>query len=184
MLDNQDPAAAYELQATACLAAAEAHQERLLSVAERLAGTPEGGMELYQEAVLRCHDMIQSKGFHGDHFEFYLLKTIRNLAFPSQQKAQLRTVPLSPTLELSTPATEAPATDAVAHLAEQVSAEAQARFGMADRVALRLHAEGYSFQQISEMTTGGDQSWIRRRVNKMKNHLRAAFGRAWANLEA
>ena len=50
----------------------------LLAGARKLAGSDEGGMELFQQTLLNCHDAIQRNGFNGDRYEFYLLRTLRH----------------------------------------------------------------------------------------------------------
>ena len=67
-----------EAQATACLKAGETYRALLLSVARKLAGSDEGGMDLFQQTLLNCHDAIQRNGFNGDRYEFYLLRTLRH----------------------------------------------------------------------------------------------------------
>ena len=51
-------------------------------------------MDLFQQTVLNCHDAIQRHGFHGDRYEFYLLKSLRYLAY-REAKVAKRWAPLS-----------------------------------------------------------------------------------------
>ncbi len=169
-----------EAQALACLEAAALHKDQLLAVAVKLAGSQEGGMDLFQETCLNCHDAIQHRGFAGSEFRFYLLTAIRNLHRRHHQEAQ-RFVGLDGIEEV--PASPAP-TNAHAHLAGQMHEELRQHFSFSDRIAFRLHLDGKTCQQISEHVGGGDQSWIWRRLEKMKKHLRSAFSQAWSNLGA
>ena len=169
------PAATREAQATACLEVAARLREPLLALATKLAGNEAAGMELYQQTLLQCHDAIQHNGFAGDRYEFYLRKALKN-----QQRRefsrQARTEPLPAELPHLLPS---PVEDARACLGEQVMAEAQQRFGPADRVALRLSLEGYSCQQIADMIGKRDQSWVWRRIERMKETLREIFQQGW-----
>lgn len=197
-------AATREEQATACLEAAERHRELLLALARKLVGCPEEGMNLFQQTVLDCHDAIQRNGFAGDRYEFYLYTSLRN-HYRKQQAQHARTVRVDfQALETGSsgrddegPApwaakasrsqgelttTAAPLADAYAQLAEQVQAEAAARFAPADRIALRLHVAGYNYREIAEMTGLLDYTWLFRRVQRMKATLRATFQQAWEAL--
>lgn len=167
-----------EAQASACLEAAALHKAQLLAVAVKLAGSKEGGMDLFQETCLNCHDAIQHRGFAGSEFRFYLLTAIRRQHHRTQQEARrfvgldgLEEAPISPAT-----------TDAQAHLAGQIQEELRKGFSFPDRIAFRLHVEGYSFTAIASMVGGGDESWIGRRVRRMKQHLRITFSQAWGNL--
>jgi DNA-directed RNA polymerase specialized sigma24 family protein len=197
-----NPADVREAQATACLEAAEKYREPLLALGRGLAGSDEGGRELFQQAVLNCHDAIQSRGFAGEAYQFYLRRAIKNLYYRTEKEAR-RYVPipfndpelaeeheyhwqvadrLRPIEKLLQPAAPEPAHDSHDVLAAQVMAEMQARFSPADRVAFRLQLDGFSCQQIAEHIGTKDQSWVWRRLKRMKAELRAAFGQAWANL--
>lgn len=197
-----------EEQATACLEAAERHREPLLALATKLAGCPEEGMELFQQAVLNCHDAIQRNGFAGERYEFYLYTSLRNY-FLKQQRHQSRERRVdfqqaesgsstrddegpapwvakarSSWEELSTLTAARPASslDPHAQLAEQVMAEVQQQFSWADRVALRLSLDGLSCQQIAEHIGKKDQSYVWRRLQRMKEQLRQTFQQAWEAL--
>jgi RNA polymerase sigma factor (sigma-70 family) len=189
-------AAAREAQATACLEAAERFQPQLLALATALSGSKEEGMELFQQASLNCHDAIQSGGFQGDGYTFYLRRAIKNLHYRTQ-KEQQRRVPISftepaleeeheqdwagtgwgqPLVKLMQPMCQPePAHDERAALAEQVMSEVRERFTPADRVALRLSLGGMSCQQIAEHIGTKDQSWVWRRLDRMKATLRELF---------
>lgn len=187
-------AAEREAQACACLAAAEKYLPQLVAMGTALSGSKEAGMELYQQATLSCHDAIQAHGFQGDHYAFYLRRAIRNLHYRTV-KEQQRHVTLVP--EQATPtAEELPdewQIDAVeqnrrqqwyaenapdvayTQLAEQVMEKVRQDFTFADRVALRLSLGGMSCQQIAEHIGTKDQSWVWRRLDRMKAHLRKLF---------
>jgi RNA polymerase sigma factor (sigma-70 family) len=178
------PAAAIrEAQATACLEAAEKHRLNLLAVACRYAGSEEAGMDLFQQVVLDCHDAIQRNGFAGNRYEFYLLAAIKN-ASRKEAKRQQRFTEYQPD-KAETIAPAAPSSDALAVLGEQVMAEVRSNYSPADRLALRLHIDGYSCQEIAELTgKPGEQArkWIWRRLDNMKASLRATFQPHWDNL--
>jgi RNA polymerase sigma factor (sigma-70 family) len=179
------PLATREEQATACLEAAEKHQVLLLRVARHLAGNDEDGMELYQQALLNCHDAIRrnDNGFTGDRYEFYLLASIKNLYFKETKKKRRFTEFKPEEAETISPA--GPSSDALGQLAEQVMAEVKAKFSPADRLALRLHVDGYSCQEIAELTgTPGEQArkWIWRKLDNMKAALRETFKEHWESL--
>jgi RNA polymerase sigma factor (sigma-70 family) len=196
------PAAQREAQACACLESAEKYRGPLLALARGLAGTDEGGRELFQQAVLNCHDAIQSRGFEGEHFQFYLRRAIKNLHYRTEKEAR-RYVPISftepaleeeheydwqgtgweqPLVKLLQPVAREPEHDSHDVLAGQVWAEIQARFSPADRVAFRLQLDGMSCQQIAEHIGTKDQSWVWRRLERMKAQLRETFGQAFASL--
>jgi len=186
--------AAYEQQATACLAAAEKYQLQLVALGVRLSGSPEQGMELFQQASLNCHDAIQSNGFRGDAYHFYLRTAIRNLHYYNERE-KLRQVTLpdegSGTLPEELPgewepdvterqhraqwfASNPPAPE-YTQLAERVMTEAKARFSYADRVALRLWLDGMSCREIAELIGTKDRTWVWRRLAKMRRELRTLF---------
>jgi RNA polymerase sigma factor (sigma-70 family) len=190
--------ATFEAQATACLQVAEKYRPHLLALAVGLSGSKEEGHELYQQATLNCHDAIQAGGFQGDGYNFYLRRAIKNLHYRNEREKQ-RLVPFTfaePTVlneELPSEwevdnqekmhrqqwlAANVPEA-AYTQLAEQVMAEAQARFSFADRVALRLSLDGMSCQQIAEHIGTKDQSWVWRRLKRMKEQLRETFQSAF-----
>lgn len=200
------PATTREAQALACLEAAEQHRTALLALAKKLTGCTEEGMELYQQTMLNCHDAIQRNGFAGDRYHFYLAQSMRNL-YPRQQQQHRREIRMDFQLtdsggsgrddegdapwsvahskvkqsweKISPPG--APAS-AEAQLAEQMMAEVRQEFSFADRVALRLSLDGLSCQQIADHIGTKDQSWINRRLKRIKTHLRQAFQQAWEGL--
>jgi RNA polymerase sigma factor (sigma-70 family) len=171
------PAATREAQADACLQAAEKHHTLLLQVARHLAGNAEDGMELFQQNLLNCHDAIRRNpnGFTGDRYEFYLLASLKNLHFRKHQRER-RHEPLTNEVE---PVTMEPAGVELATLAEQMMQEVRERFSPPDRVALRLHIDGHSCQEIAEMIGKKDQSWVWRRIQRMKDTLRETFQQHW-----
>jgi DNA-directed RNA polymerase specialized sigma24 family protein len=193
-----------EAQATACLKAGETHRVLLLAVARKLAGSDEGGMDLFQQTLLNCHEAIQRHGFVGDRYEFYLLKSLRYLAYKEQREAKRwAPLPQQPMADpsdddftdgelsraegwaqrsISPEASNAGGPDALAQLADQMQEEIRARFSPADRIALRLHVQGESYRDIAALVGGGDHTWISRRVNRMKETLRETFAQAWAAL--
>jgi RNA polymerase sigma factor (sigma-70 family) len=197
------PAATREAQATACLEAADQHRTALLGLARKLTGCPEEGMNLYQQTLLNCHDAIQRNGFAGEHYYFYLAQTLRNL-YTRQQKQYGRerrvdfqqaeaggderddegSAPwaavrgaVQDSWEHLHAAGAAP--DAHAQLAEQVMEEVRQQFSFADRIALRLSLGGMSCQQIAEHIGTKDQSWVNRRLGRMRAQLRHTFQQAW-----
>ena len=133
-------------------------------------------MDLYQQTVLNCHDAIQRNGFAGGRFEFYLLASIKNLHIKEAKKKQ-KTVALSAELEPAD--VSEPPCDAHAQLAEQVAAEVREHFDGHERVILRLHAEGYSYQNIAEMLGVSDRWRVRRQLDRLKTILRGTFQQAW-----
>jgi RNA polymerase sigma factor (sigma-70 family) len=181
-----------EEQAMACLEAAATYREPLLALATCLAGSQQEGMELYQQACLQCHDAIQAGGFQGDGYTFYLRRAIKNLHYAAT-RAQAKRVTLPPAeyvLPEELPEGWEPDAQERFHrqqflaaqpepeysaLAETVMAEARARFPFADRIALHLSLSGMSCQQIAEHIGMKDQSWVWRRLNKMKAELRRVF---------
>jgi DNA-directed RNA polymerase specialized sigma24 family protein len=168
-----------EAQATACLEVAATYQAELLKYARKLAGSDEGGMELYQQTCLNCHDAIQHRGFVGTEYRFYLVKAITRLHQRTDQMERLRQG-----LEgLEEAPTGGPACDTRGELVDQMLADVATHFP-AERIPLRMHLDGMSYQQIADHTGGHDQSWIRRRVEKVKTYLRTAYGHVLANLEA
>ena len=173
------PAATREAQATACLEAADRYREPLLALARCLAGNDEDGMDLYQQTLLNCHDAIQRVGFAGDRYEFYLRTALKNLHRKLQKAQRKHHVEPLPEELAEAPA---PATDGLADLAEQMMDEVREQFSPADRVALRLHADGYSCREIAELTGQGDRWHIRWRLDKLKAHLRETFRQAWEAL--
>lgn len=186
-----------EAQATACLKAADTNRVMLLRVATKYAGSKDGGMDLYQQTLLNCHDAIQRNGFPGGEpdLKFYLLRALRTLHF-AEVKRNLKTVrvpvacdpapheadawpppaphPLAGTVLL--PA----ATDGLAHLAAQLSDAVREQFPE-ERVVVRLHVEGHSYKAIGEMT-GRDDSTLQRAVRRIFTALAAQFRSAYDNL--
>lgn len=200
------PAATREAQATACLEAADHHRGPLLGLARKLTGCPEEGMNLYQQTLLNCHDAIQRNGFAGDRYSFYLAQSMRNL-YTRQQVQHGREVRVDfqqaeaggeerddeagapwavgranaqSSWEQLRAAEAGP--DERAQLAEQVMEEVRQQFSFADRIALRLSIDGLSCQQIAEHIGTKDQSWIWRRLGRMKAQLRQTFQQAWDGL--
>ena len=197
------PAATREAQATACLEAADHHRTALLGLARKLTGCPEEGMNLYQQALLNCHDAIQRNGFAGEHYYFYLSQALRNLHGRQQQHHQREqrvdfqqteaggserddegSAPWAAVRSAVQDSWEhlhaaGPAPDAHAQLAEQVMEEVRQQFSFADRIALRLSLLGLSCQQIAEHIGTKDQSWVNRRLARMRAQLRHTFQQAW-----
>jgi DNA-directed RNA polymerase specialized sigma24 family protein len=170
--------AAHEEQATACLEAAKKHRLNLLAVAVRLAGSQEGGMDLFQQTCLNCHDAIQRNGFAGGRYEFYLLASIKNLHYKTRK--QRREVALPDDYEVAEPA--APAASGQAQLAEQLMQEVRVHFSPAERVVLRLHVDGLTTRQIAEAIGQGHHLNVWRAITRMKDHLRITFRQAWDGL--
>lgn len=168
-----------EAQATACLESAAKYQRELLSAAEKLTGNKEAAMELFQQTCLNCHDAIQHRGFAGTEYRFYLLTALRNLYRRGQQLERLR----QGLDGLEEAPDRAPASDLRGELVDQMAAEVREKFSARQRMAMRLHLDEHSFKEISELMGGGDQSWIRRQVLKIKVHLRETFGPVWDQLE-
>lgn len=191
----------FDDQASACLLAATQHRARLLAVATKLTGSAEAGMDLFQQACLDCHDAIQRRGFQGDRYEFYLLTSLKNLHYKLAKEARRTRAtdfqesqdyqsdytgalydpdqhagPGVPTALPDSPHSERES------LAEQVAAEAQARFSFPERVVLRLHADGYSCQEITELTGYADRYRVRHLLDRLKESLRRTFGQAWQAL--
>lgn len=171
-----------EQQASACLKAAEVHYSKLLSVAVKLHGGDEdAGKDFFHQVIMNCHDAIQRNGFAGERYEFYLLASLRN----HYKREKSRAVPmgqLTPDMaeRLSTEAGLSP--EAREHLLAQLAQEVRQNLSFSDRVLLRLHADGISFRDISVITGAGEHSWLRRRIERLKNALRSTFGEAWQGL--
>lgn len=200
-MNTADEAPDFEAQATACLLAGTHHRARLLAVATQLTGCPEQGMDLFQQNLLNCHDAIQRRGFAGERYEFYLLASLKRLHY-RQQKVTQRTRPtdfqacqnyedgylgeevatlaalFTPGEHLPLPLGESPQSERQ-QLAEQVAAEVRARLSFTDRLLLRLHADGYSGQEIVGLTGAADRFRVRRALDRLKAQLRATFGQAW-----
>jgi len=165
--------ASFEDQATACLKAAETHRAPLMRFAVSLMGNDEAGRDLFSHVVLLAHDTIQSKGFTGDDFHLYMFRILKNEAAklrPSSKKH----VELSEKMMRELMDEESPV-DMRAHFAEQVAKELESQYAPAEVALMKLHAEGYSYRDIAAITNGGDFSWIRRKVERMKAQLRETF---------
>lgn len=176
-----DQRAIWNAQALACLEAADTHRRPLLRLASGLTGSADAGKDLYQQTLLNCHDAIQRKGFTGTDYAPYLSRALRQAHYRRDTAAR-RFTSLPDYYEA---VQEVETDDESRHrFAEQVAAAAQAQFAMPDRLMLRLHLEGESYRDISALVGGGDYSWIRRRLEKMKTQLRAAFGQAWSELNS
>lgn len=196
------PADTREEQATACLEAADYHREPLLALARKLTGCPEAGMELYQQTLLNCHDAIQRNGFAGDRYQFYLAQSMRHLhtRWLKHHSREIRMdfqftdsggygredegdAPWSAAHDKVKKAWEEASTmvapHAEAQLAEEVMSEVRQSFSFADRIALRLSIDGLSCQQIAEHIGTKDQSWVNRRLKRMREQLRQTFQQAW-----
>ncbi len=193
------PAATREAQATACLATAERFQPQLLALALRLTGNQPDAMDLFQQSVLNCHDAIQSGGFEGDRYEFYLRRAIQTLHY---RKARNRTVAIDFqelieadsddasgewgdeffTKETRPFAVAAIDEHGVSQLAEQMMEEVRARFTPAERVVLRLHMNGESSRDIADLTGLPNHLAAWRLVERLKSHLRSTFRQAWDSL--
>lgn len=197
------PATTREAQATACLEAAEQHRSPLLAIAYKLTGSSEEAMNLYQQTLLNCHDAIQRNGFAGGNYSFYLAQSLRNL-YVYQQKQHLREqrtdfqqaeasseerddegcAPWVARMAHAQASWEqlhaaGAAPSAEAQLAEQVMEEVRQQFSFADRIALRLSLDGLSCQAIAEHIGTKDQSWVWRRLTRIKAQLRETFQQAW-----
>jgi DNA-directed RNA polymerase specialized sigma24 family protein len=198
------PAAIREEQACACLEAAEYYQEPLLALAVKLAGNREDGMDLFQQVVLNCHDAIQRNGFAGDKYQFYLRTALHN-HYKRQKQRGWREVPVDfqqvPTgsadrndehevpwaakgfqtaehLRAALAAEQTPA-DSHDYLAAQVQEEITRVFNFTDRVLWRLHVDGLPAREIAAHLQKGDHTSVWRRLDKMKDYLRATFQQAW-----
>jgi DNA-directed RNA polymerase specialized sigma24 family protein len=172
-----------EQQATACLKAAEVHYEKLLAVSVKLhGGEEEAAKDFFHQVIMNCHDAIQRNGFDGQRYEFYLLASLRN----HYKREKSRTVP---TCEITPELAEGLSTEgglspqARQHLVDQLATEVRQNLSFTDRVLLRLHADGISYRDISAMTGAGEHSWLRRRIERLKNALRATFGETWDGLD-
>lgn len=165
----------------ACLEAGAQHRQPLLALATKLTRSAEEGMNLYQQTLLNCHDAIQRHGFAGDRYEFYLYTSLKRLHY-KQAKQQAQTTELPE--DFADTYTAGPEPDVAGRqlLGEQLQAEAAARFSFADRVALRLHIDGYSGREIAELLGASCRITIWRRIEKMKANLKATFQSAWQAL--
>lgn len=189
-----------EEQASACLEAAEKHRLNLLAVARRLTGSHDEGMDLFQQTCLNCHDAIQRNGFAGGRYEFYLLISLKNLHY-KEKKQRLRFVSIDAEVghgaadqhgeeERSSLtfvpgqylAAAEPELSGAAELAEQLMQEVRQQFSPADRLALRLHLDGYSTRQIAELTGQGHHLGVHRQLTRLKSYLRHTFRQAWLAL--
>lgn len=194
------PAATREAQATACLQAAERFQPQLLALALRLTGNEPDAMDLFQQSALDCHDAIQSNGFEGDRYEFYLRRAIHTLYY---KKSRNRTVAIDFQERLAADIDDAPEGEwgdefytkearpfavaamdeaGVSHLAEQMMEEVRARFTPAERVVLRLHMNGESSRDIADLTGMTNHLAAWRLLERLKGQLRSTFRQAWDSL--
>lgn len=169
-------------KATECLRVGAAERGLLLAVATRLAGNAEDGMNLYQQSLLDCHDAIQKLGFSGGNYKFYILQAIKWLNV-EQQRAAGRFCLLEASEELDGATGPAPLEDGLATLAADVEREIERRYSPADVAAFRLHVAGSTYREIEQLT-GREFSWVRRRIVKMKEFLRATFAQTYNNLES
>ena len=200
------PATTREAQALACLEAAEQQRSPLLGIAYKLTGSSEEAMDLYQQTLLNCHDAIQRNGFAGSNYNFYLAQSLRNLYYRTCQQHQREVrvdfqqtesggsgrddegeAPWSATHNQVRNSWEKPSPpgappSAEAQLAEQMMEEVKQQFSFRDRIALRLSIDGLSCQAIAEHIGTKDQSWVWRRLNRMKTQLRQTFQQAWEAL--
>ena len=170
-----------ELQASECLRVGAAERGLLLALATRLAGNAQDGENLYQQTLLDCHDAIQRKGFNGSNYKFYILQSIKWLNV-EHQRAAGRLAPLNERSEASRATAPAPTDDALATLAAEVEQEIESRYSPADAAAFRLHVAGSTYREIEQLT-GTEFSWVRRRIVKMKESLRATFAQTYQNLD-
>jgi DNA-directed RNA polymerase specialized sigma24 family protein len=168
-----------EAQATACLEAAARYQPELLAYARKLAGSEEGGMELFQQTCLNCHDAIQLRGYVGTEYRFYLVKAITRLHQRTDQLERLR----QGLDGFEEAPAGGPACDSRGELVDQMLTDVSTRFP-AERIPLRMHLEGMSYQQIADHVGGVEQSWLSRRLKKVTTYLRETYGQAWASLHA
>jgi DNA-directed RNA polymerase specialized sigma24 family protein len=205
-----NPAAIREEQATACLEAASIYKDLLLALATKLTGNAEDGMDLFQQVSLNCHDAIRRTGFEGDKYHFYLRAAMHNHFKRSKQRGgreisydfqgvmtysqtrhdegdapwAAKTGELGRNIAAATSlGVGLESHDAHAYLAEQVMSEVRAAFGDGDRVALRLHIDGYSTREIAILTGKPEHTTVWRRLEKMKDYLREKFQQAWDSLE-
>jgi len=192
----------YEEQATACLKAAEQHRETLLKFARGISGgDDEAGRELYQEAVLRAHDTIQGVGFHGEGYQFYIWRIIRNL----HQEEKTRIMKLRP---FTTHSYEEEADnqtndykrimrplqravqehtqpldyDSRVQLADQINYELTERCTPADQAMFQLHVNGQSYREIEQLT-GRNYRTVGHRIQQIKTMLAGIFRPAYEGLE-
>jgi DNA-directed RNA polymerase specialized sigma24 family protein len=199
------PAAIKEAQATACLEAAATYKEPLLALATKLAGSKEGGMDLFQDVVLNCHDAVQRNGFAGDKYQFYLRTAIHN-HYKRTKRRESRTVPMdfgallaqqdydtqerepgrSPelrewdrTIGQALAGSEQFAPQDALPLAKQIQQEITERFSFTDRVLWRLHIDGMPARDIAAHMQRTDHTGVWRRIDKMKDYLRETFQQAW-----
>ena len=147
--------AIWNAQALDCLQAADGQRRPLLRYATKLAGSAEQGMELYQQTLLNCHDAIQRGGYTGEDYGPYLFQALR-YAHYRQDNAARRVSSLPDNYDAVQEA--GPSADELHAFAEQIATDVRARFNWADRIAFRLHLDGYTFQQIADLTGGGNQS--------------------------
>lgn len=153
------------------LACADNVRPRLLEYAARLTGSAEDGMDLYNQALLDTHEAVQLRGAIIRDVQFYLFGVMRN-NYTDELRRRSGLAPLEHQPEQ---VLEAEITvDDTAVLAEQVGAYMQEHFEPADRVLLRLDAEGLSTRKIGN-ATGRAWRTVARRLASMKEELRTAL---------
>lgn len=176
----------YELQASACLLAADKHRETLLPSAIMLAGDEDAGRELFQEAVLRAHDTIQSNGFHGDGYQFYIWRIIKNLN-REQKRLQSKQLPYAPRLQeqqdqILDEQQGDPVTMGRLHLADQIKFALSEKYSPADVTLFDLHVNGQSYREI-ETLTGRNYRTVGHKIKLMKQALFHMFSSSFEGLE-
>lgn len=165
-------AAEREAQASELLriACSDSVRPRLLEYAQRLTGSAEDGMDLYQQALLDTHEAVQLRGVVIRDVKFYLFGVMRN-NHTNELRRRQGFAPLSHQPEEALEGELMP--DETAVLAERVRAVMQEEFEPADRVLMHLDADGYSTQKIADMT-GRAKRTVARRLAWMKDFIRSS----------
>lgn len=174
-----------EAQAAECLRVGIAERGLLLALAVSLTKDAEEGEDLYQQKLLDCHDTIQRNGLDGSNYKFYIYQSIKWEHVARQRKAK-KLRPLGEALLYlnGTAPAAAPVGDALADLAAEVEQRLDSVFPARWAAAFRLHAAGKSCREIGElMSPPRHHGSIARKLNRMKEALREAFGPAWAAIE-
>jgi DNA-directed RNA polymerase specialized sigma24 family protein len=175
----------YEAQAAECLRVGIAERGLLLALAVSLTKDAEEGEDLYQQKLLDCHDTIQRNGLAGSNYKFYIYQAIK-WGHVAQQRAagKLRPLETAPQFTQATAPGPAPINDPLADLAAEVEQRLDSSFPARWAAAFRLHAAGKSCREIGEqMTPPRHHGNIARKLLRMKEALREAFGPAWAAIE-
>ncbi|TPE44919.1 sigma-70 family RNA polymerase sigma factor [Pontibacter mangrovi] len=165
----------HQQQAEAFLQAATRHREQLTAYARSLTKCDEAAHDLFQDALLKCHDRILSCGFFGTAFVPYLVSAIKYNFYYAQREA-VATVSLSD-LQLATiPEEEGTAEEKQRRdaLFTGIMTFVSSHYSQEDAAVWELYVNGLAYAEIV-FATGYTYWKAVETVRRIKKSIKANF---------